>query len=206
MIPGGQFTTIPDVSDYLPPLDQPYNPLYQTVWGGAALNDPSQGRMVKYWQVEYSNGGINVSPQGGPIEFTLALAGWDSLEWDSDEWDEDSIDIQVDSVSLAFDPDMRPVIGWQSGSDANIYYYDGTQYVILTILGTTSSRVFLDDPRDFNTIDSDVMIAYTKNNKLYYRQERDDYEIEREIGETSKLLIKAGLNSKNRLQFELKSF
>lgn len=203
MIPGGKFTTEPDVSPYRPPLDLPYDPLNQIVWGGKALFDPSEGRMVKYWQVSYSNGDINVFPVGGPVEFTLSLTGWDIFAWDSKEWDPDSIEIQVDSVSLAFDPAMRPVIGWQSGTDSNMYYFDGTQYIILTITNTTSSRVFLDDPRDFNTLGSDVMIAYTKNNKLFYRQERENYEDEKLIGSTEKFLIKAGLNTGNRLQFEL---
>lgn len=186
MIPGGDFTAVPDVGTYMPPLNEPYQPLYQKVWGGVALNDGSQGRMVQYWIVEYDGSNINVYPEGGSVEFSLPQAN-------------------VDSVSLGFDASMNPIIGWQYQTTANIYFYNGTvdEYQTLSITGTTSSRVFLDDPRDFYEADSDVMIAYTKNNMLYYRQQRENYTVEREIGETFNLLRKAGLSLKNRLQFEL---
>ena len=184
MIPGGEFTTIPDIAVFLPPLDQPYQPLTQIVWGGVGLNDPSQGRMVQYWQVSYDGANINIGPVSGSTVFTLAQPN-------------------VDSVSMGFDANMNPVIGWQSGGSASIYFYNVNAFETLTITDTTSSRVFLDDPRSFNTADSDVMFAYTKNNMLYYRQQRDNYAIEYEIGATTGFLRKAGLNLKNRLQFEL---
>jgi hypothetical protein len=186
MIPGGEFTNIPQVSTYNPPLNEPYSPLYQKVWGGVALNDGSLGRMVQYWEVSYDGTNININPEGGSVEFSVAQAN-------------------VETVSLGFDANMNPILGWQRAGTSSIYYYNGitSSYDTLTISGTTSCRVFLDDPRDFNTADSDVMIAYTKSNTLYYRQQRDNYTIEYTIGPTLKLLIKAGLNNLNRLQFEL---
>lgn len=186
MIPGGEFTVVPIVSDFNPPLDEPYNPLNQKVWGGVALNDGSLGRMVRYWEVSYDGTNINVNPEGDPVVFFIAQSN-------------------VESVSLGFDASMSPILGWQSAGTSNVYFYNGitSSYQTTTISGTTSCRVFLDDPRDFNAADSDVMIAYTKNNTLYYRQQRDNYTIEYTIGATVKLLTKAGLNTVNRLQFQL---
>jgi len=187
MIPGGDFTPIPIVSGYNPPLNEPYVPLYQKVWGGVELNDGTQGRMVRYWEVSYDGTNININPESDPVVFSIVQA-------------------DVETVSLGFDANMSPVIGWQSVGTSNIYFYDGATFTFqtITISGTTSCRVFLDDPRDFNSSESDVMIAYTKNNTLYYRQQRDNYTIEYTIGPTVKLLTKAGLNTVNRLQFELR--
>ena len=44
MIPGGptNFVTPPIVGDYTLPISLPYDPLYEVVMGGIALNDPSK--------------------------------------------------------------------------------------------------------------------------------------------------------------------
>jgi hypothetical protein len=75
-------------------------------------------------------------------------------------------------------------------------------YLTKDFEGTTSCRVAVDDARDFYNTNSDVIFAYTKNNTLYWRQQRDRYEIERVVGTTAKKLIRMGLAQTNRLQFE----
>lgn len=184
MIPSGGFTPSPEVSDYEAPLDLPYQALTKTVWGGIALYDGSLGRRVRYWTVNYDGTDINVSPTGESSVFSLAQA-------------------EVDTVSMGFTGNMSPVLGWQSNTTSTIYFYNIDDFTTLSVTNTTSCLVFLDDPRDFNNVDSDVMFAYTKNNVLYYRQQRENYAVERTIGSTSNLLKKAGLNIGNRLQFEL---
>ena len=44
--------------------------------------------------------------------------------------------------------------------------------------------------------------VYTRGGALYWRQQRDRYAVERLVGATTKKVIRTGLSSANRLQFE----
>ena len=183
MIPNNAFTPTPIVSAFLPPKDEPYQPLTSKSRGGVALNDASQGRDYQNWVVSYDGSDILVAPQGGSTAFTLTVAG-------------------VLSVSLAFDNNMNPVIAWMDAVGAKLYWYNNTNFVT-TPFPATSCRVTIDDVRDFYNADSDVIFAYTNAGTLYWRQQRDQYAIQRTIGTTTGLLQKVGLNQLNRLQFQL---
>lgn len=186
MIPGNQFTTTPDVKPYIPPYNLPYNPLEQTVLGGIALNDPSQGRMYQNWVIYYDSPYIRIKPEGGSVVFSLEMAN-------------------VTAVSLAFDSNMNIAIAYQKNSGSYLYYYnfDVSAFSTLEIAGATSCRAVVDDPRTFYTPDSDIMFGYTLNGNLYYRQQRDKYLIERLIGPADGILLKMAPSEGNRLQFEL---
>jgi hypothetical protein len=184
MIPNNAFTTpTPIVSAFLPPKDEPYQPLTSKSRGGIALNDASQGRDYQNWVVSYNGTNILVAPQGGSTVFTLTVAG-------------------VLSVSLAFDNNMNPVIAWMDSVGAKLYWYNNTNFVT-TPFSATSCRVTIDDVRDFYNANSDVIFAYTYGTNLYWRQQRDQYATEYTVGSTTGLLQKVGLSELNRLQFQL---
>jgi hypothetical protein len=187
MIPLNTFTPTPVISNFQAPYDLPYQPLVQHVLGGVAIGDPSQGRQLKIWTVEYNGVSITVKPIDGPIAFTLVAAN-------------------VETVSLAFDNNMGLVIVWKlTTGGANLYYYDTltSQYITRNFPGVTSCRVVVDDARDFYTAQSDVIFAYTLNDNLYWRQQRDRYDDEYLIGPSVKRLRKVAPNIGNRLQFQL---
>jgi len=186
MIPSDTFTTVPVISNFLPPYDEPYQPLLQNVLGGLAIGDPSLGRQYKIWTVEYNGISITVKPVDGPIAFTLVAS-------------------DVQTVSLAFDNNMGLVIGWTTSVDAKLYYFDTLTfgYITRTFVGLTSCRVVVDDARDFYLAQSDVIFSYTMSGNLYWRQQRDRYDVERLVGPTTKLLRKMAPTIGNRLQFQL---
>jgi hypothetical protein len=185
VIPNNAFTTIPVVGTFLYLQDVLYPPLTQTVMGGIALNDPSQGRLYQPWTVAYDGTNILVNPGSAAVVFTLAAA-------------------DVTSVSLAFDSSMAIVLCWTTSTGAAIYYYDtvSAAYTTRTFSGFTSCRVCVDDPRAFNTGASDVIFGYTNAGSLCYRQQRDRYNIEYIIISTAKLLTRMGPSTVDRLQFE----
>jgi hypothetical protein len=184
MIPNNAFTTpTPIVSAFLPPKDEPYQPLTSKSRGGVALNDASLGRDYQNWVVSYNGSDILVAPQAGSTVFTLTVAG-------------------VLSVSLAFDNNMNPVIAWMDSVGAKLYWYNNTNFVT-TPFSATSCRVTIDDVRDFYNANSDVIFAYTYGTNLYWRQQRDQYATEYTVGSTTGLLQKVGLSELNRLQFQL---
>lgn len=186
MIPANTITPAPIVSDFLGWTSADYDPLSQTVYGGIALNDPSMGRMYQLWNISYIDGLINVKPVNGAVVFTLSVAN-------------------VTTVGLAFDNNMSVVISYQVADTSNIYYYDTAiaSFVTKTVTGTTSCQVAVDDPRQVNETNSDVIFSYTNNGSLYWSQQRDRYDIARLVGQTQKRLIKIGPNVGNRFQFGL---
>ena len=185
MIPGNTITPHPLVTDFAYLEGGWYSPLYQEVMGGIALNNPSQGRLVQPWSVVYAAGSIQVQPVSGSVVFTLPAT-------------------DVQTISLAFDNNMAPVLAWKTSAGANLYYYDSTtlSYVTQFFSAVTSCKVCVDDPQDFYTSQSDVIFGYTLNNNLYWRQQRDRYSIERLVGATNQYLIRMGPSVGNRLQFE----
>lgn len=187
MIPGNIFTPIPVVSNFQPPYDLPYQPLTQHVLGGLAIGNPSLGRQYKIWTINYNGVSITVKPIDGVIAFTLIAAN-------------------VESVSLAFDNNMGLVIAWKlTTGGANLYYFDTvtSQYITRFFASITSCRVCVDDARDFYTSQSDVIFSYTLGTNLYWRQQRDRYDIQYLISPTTKMLRKVAPNMGNRLQFQL---
>ena len=187
MIPGNGITPAPIVGGFSFPLSEEYTPLVQRVWGGLALGDASQGRLVKLWEVRAIDDELRVSPSGEAPVLSLSAPG-------------------VLSASLAFDAAMRAVVAWTTAQGAYLYYYDAVtlDYVNRFFPGVTSARVAVDDPRPFYTASSDVIFAYTSGEMLYWRQQRDRYDEERVLGPTPGTLIKVGLSTINRLQFEIR--
>ena len=188
-IPGGQFTTEPQVSDFIYPYNVAYTALHQTVLGGIAPNDASQGRNYQLWSIDYDGTDITVTPESGSTTLTIT-------------------EPDVQSVSLSFNNNMDYVIAWTTPTGAKLYYYDTltSQYITRTAEFTniTSCRVCVDKYEEWFAADSDVIFGYVENGNLYYRQQRDRYDNAYLIGPaTGRRLIKMAPSVGNRLQFQL---
>ena len=187
MIPANSFTAVAQPSEF----EAPYNILFRRYKhvcpGGIALGDASKGRDYQNWEVQFKpeTSMLEVKPVGAASP-QLTLPAPDLIY-----------------VSLAFDNNMAPVLAWLVPSGANLYYFDSvsSSYTTRFFSGFTSCRVCTDDVRDFNAPASDVIFGYTRNGNLYWRQQRDRYDIERLVGPTSNLLITLGQNTSKRLQF-----
>ena len=187
MIPNNQITSAPLFAPYTVLPSATYNPTKQVVYGGINLNDSSQGRVVIKWVVQYRQNVIQILKDGSSVvEWSYAVPG-------------------VSSVSLAFDQNMAPTVGFQIGTTSYMRYYSGvdSSYINRTVSGTTSCQVALDNANVTYDAFSDIIFAYTRNNGLYYTYQRDNYITERYAGPTTKKLYRVGLNASNRLQFGL---
>ena len=185
MIPANTITPTPIEYPFAYLEGQHYDPLYQRVMGGIALNDPSLGRLVQPWSVAYVGTSIEIRPADGTLAFSMTELG-------------------VLAVSLAFDNNMAPAIAWMTTAGANLYYYDTVTagYITRFFTEVLSCRVAVDDPREFYTTMSDVIFGYTLGTNLYWRQQRDRYDIQRTVGPTTQLLMRMGPSVGNRLQFQ----
>lgn len=189
-LPLGIITPEPVYAPFLAPLqDWEYDPFQEMVIGGTAIGDGAAGREVQNWVISYASGVIEVSPENGAPQFSLAVE-------------------DVLTVSLGFDSNMAVAIAYQTAAGANFYYFSAilNAYTTLTVAGATSCRSSVDDPRLFDSGASDVIFAYVLDEVLYYRQQRDRYTIQYTVGPAAgQTLIKMSFTTLNRMQFELQA-
>ncbi len=178
--------SIPKVSDFLPNNNLAHTPLTQIVRGGVDLGSSIYGRDYQNWVVFYENSTIKVKKETGAVEFSLEVAN-------------------VKYLSMAFDTAMRITLAWIVDADAYLYYYDtiSLSYITVKHPNVTSSRLSLDKADDWFEAASDVIFLYIRNNVLYYRQQRERYEVERAIGPAIGIITNAGLNIENRFQIKV---
>lgn len=178
---------VPDKTDELVDYEQ----------GGVDLLDTSQGLQVKLWMCYYKDGWIKITSDN--ITHNLA---------------------QVDHVkhlSLAFDFNMHPAVtytvevieGNSKYQETYLYWYDTAQaQQVTTKYGRDyqNPQLSLDDHRLVQSANADIILAYIKNNNLYYRQQRDRFLVERLLQENIDPHLKLkqiGLSTKNRFEFLL---
>lgn len=190
MLPQGELSTqlmyapfqYPDI---IPPLQ---NEDYE--YGGIGLQDPSRGLMYQVWtlRLEVDDLGIGhvlLSASNYPETEQFSAAG-------------------ITDISLTFDQNMNPVIAFYENGQAKLWWYDLTieQQTFTTFpAGTGVPKCTLDDKRASQTSVSDVLVFYTKDSNLYYRQQRDRYATEYLLhtGVVGQVL-QAGMNKLNRMQ------
>jgi hypothetical protein len=190
VIPDKKLSSVPQPSEFLVPDDAPsISPILDYELGGVALNDPSQGLQVKTWRIRLVGNDVRIdSPPTVPETTLFTLPG-------------------VTEISLTFDQNMRPVIAYVQNNQPVLYWYD-------TLLQTTvfqnlpadvvTPRVSLDDKRPWQVGASDVILAYVRNNNLYFAAQRDRFGVEYLLQENvNGKLIRIGMNQGFRLQFWL---
>lgn len=154
-----------------------------------ALNDPSQGLNLQMWTLSYDSVNVRVTAQSGETAVLFSEA-------------------QISELSLAFDQNMRPTVAYRVGGVLFLRWYDFTVpgYVTTNFGEGFSPRLSLDDKRLSQIASSDIIFAYIRAGTLYYRQQRDRYEVERALRSDldPATRIKAiGMNRNWRMQFEL---
>lgn len=190
MIPENKLSQKPLPSNLLVPLRQ--NLLEDYEWGGIALNDSSQGLKIVIWKCFYNENSN-----------TICLK-----RVDSEEIHEILQIPNVTSIGLAFDQNMKPQICYVTNNSSRYYWYDSyiTGYATLELETSKNICVSLDDNRPSQVLISDIILAYQRNNKLYFRQQRDRYQTEYILDSENitSQLWQIGMNFGNRFQFMFK--
>lgn len=160
--------------------------------GGVAIQDPSLGLDYQVWTAEIVSDVIegNIMLSAPTYPATSVYTGDDITE-----------------VSLAFDQNMNVCVAFVEAGVAKLLWYDTTvSEMVVTEIGSgvTHPRVALDDSREFNRVNSDIILAYIKDGALYYRQQRDRYQIERQLSSGPWIALKRiGMGSTLRFQFQV---
>lgn len=190
MIPEQRLSTTPVPAGYREQTVRP-DPLVDYEMGGVALQDPSEGLLVKLWTVRYDKLTENVLLSAIGVSETIAFSRPD-----------------ITQVSLAFDQNMNPFIAFVEAGVSKFWWYDptipGQVFEESLIASAITPQCTLDDKRPTQTGNSDIILAYVRAGSFYYRQQRDRYLTEYllEAGVSGGLKW-MGMNTKLRLQFDL---
>lgn len=198
MIPTGSWSceSKPKVfRTYPKPLpEQRYGSAYDVKIGPVNLSE-SNGRLdSRYWLVYQLadkvviRGAIDDNTWSEPTELFTELA-------------------TITAISLSFDNLGRPVLAYQKNGGVYLWFYDSQlgDATIKTIstVGLTPVVDF-DIKEDTSSVDADIMLYYVKEDSIYYRLQRDRFDVEYYTGvsEPNVKLRRAGVTSDNRFQVE----
>lgn len=172
--------------------------------GGRAFQDPTGNFKYQTWHLFVENDIIYLeSPNTEAFEI---YSGTDITE-----------------VSFTFDRNINICIAFVEEGIAKLYWYSTIDNnMVVTVLGSDikNPRVTHDDKRENQGADSDIVLAYLKEGKLYLRNQRDRYTKEydplAEVPEPQKTIMEEkiaaakelvciGMNFNNRVQFKFRN-
>lgn len=188
-LPGGQneLSSIALTAPFLHPDGLVVSPTQDYELGGVALNDPSQGLQVQTWTCFVDGDNIMIQAGDDTAEVLFTASG-------------------VDEVALAFDQNMRPTVAYRQAGVCKLRWFDTSvgQLVTDDFPNIDNIRLCLDDKRPTQEQANDVLMFYVRNNNLYFRQQRDRFEIERLLREDlpDGRLLRVGMNRILRVQLE----
>ncbi|URA06908.1 hypothetical protein Pfeifenkraut_BL30011 [Xanthomonas phage Pfeifenkraut] len=187
MIPEGRLSTTPVQAQFIwtGPRSSPFT---DTERGGVALNNATQGLLVKMWAVRYDKETGDVIMSAPGVSDVVAFTRPDITE-----------------LSLTFDQNMNPFIAFVQAGQAKFWWYDplipGQTFEETLINGVQNPRCSLDDKRELETSRSDVILAYVRAGSLYVRYQRERYLTEHLMQGGVDKLYQVGMNAQYRFQF-----
>ena len=164
--------------------------------GGIALNDPSAGLEYQLWEftleVDESTGDSDVYVQAPSVAKTLLFSG-----------------SFITEIAGCFDQNMNPMVAYTESGTPKIWWWDPTVPGMTHTnmpAGSIDLRCTLDDKRQFNVADSDIILSYVRAGALYFRLQRERYLTEHLLFDTGSVerLISLAMNSQWRLQWRLR--
>lgn len=158
----------PIITLYIPPKN--LNPTALEDWeeGGIALSDGSAGLQYQVWHLQVLGDTINTAIYlSSPNTASTLIFAKPNITW----------------ARLAFDQNMHPVISYVDITGPAFYWFDpllpGNTFTSLPPDATTPC-VTMDDKRELQTRqgNNDVVMTYVRLGNLYYRIQRERYNIE----------------------------
>lgn len=190
MLPENTYSTIPLAGLYLPPDDLVITPLVDYEDGGVGIQDASQGLMGYTWRCWLDN----------QLDIKLQRVGLPAITLFQQT--------DVTELALAFDQNMRWAVAYIHEGILKLRWYDTTAsgYVTTVFAASKNPKLALDDKRVRQSSNSDIIMAYIRDNNLCYRQQRERFTVERILRANmfpNTKLKNIGMSRNLRLQFEL---
>lgn len=162
-------------------------------YGGAAIQDPSQGLLVKVWKLWVEGEDVRIAPAATLGAAQTLFSAPDIAE-----------------VTLAFDNNMMPVVAYMQDGELKLRWFDLSRtppaYVIDNLgPGIATPYLTFDDKRPQFIGESDVMLFYVRDRKVWVRLLRDRWLTEYEwadIPDHAGRILAAGMSRGNRMQLK----
>lgn len=138
-----------------------YDKLIDYEWAGDDFYNTSSGMLSKLWRSKYENN--NVILYNDTVSHTV-------LTLDN-----------IESISFAFDYNMRYVLTYVRNNHAYLVWYNSTSQEFETRdfgEDVKTPQLALDEHRPINSENADVIFAYIRDGLLRTRIQRDRYDIE----------------------------
>lgn len=133
--------------------------------GPISEQDPSEGLMYQEWRAYIKDNNIILEADNLPPRVVYEGQG------------------ELTDISIAFNQNGNLHYAYVEDDVAKLFWYDTTtsQFEVMTLpAGSRTPKITLDDKRLTQTTNSDIILSYIKaDNGLYYRQQRDRFQIER---------------------------
>lgn len=191
MLPNNTPSVISLQGSFLAPDERVTSPLIDYERGGIALNDATQGLMVRNWRC-WMEGSIFVRLQaeGDPVTHTLFE------------------DDQIEALSFCFDQNMRWAVAYTQAGILKLRWFDSMlgDYTVTVFDAAKNPKLAMDDKRTAHSSSNDMILAYIRNSTLFYRQQRDRFSTERALKNNlyaGTRLKNIGMGDNLRFQFEL---
>jgi hypothetical protein len=194
---GGYLSSVLITDHFLEPDDRDTLNLLDYERGPVALNDPTSG-------LDYQNWTIRWIPSTGDFTYEAPNTPRTAVHNASN----------VTELSGSFDQNGNPFITYVESDVAKFWWYDPTipgDTVSLLPANSLTPRCTHDDKRRIAAEGnlSDIILCYVNAGDLFFRQERDRYEVQyllqspllHPVFELPAVLKRVGMNKKNRLQW-----
>lgn len=197
MIPQNVLSTRPVQSRFKPPSNIVTLRLTEA-WerGGIALQNTTQGLNYQNWFCKWhpEDNTVYLTPDNTGVPIAIFT------------------ETNVFEVSFAFDQNMRYAVGTLlTDGTFKFRWYDtaANNYVITTIPAVTGFKLTLDDKRDVQVGigASDVILTYLQDTTLFFRAQRERYEVEHQLANQLPLnlmITNFGMNEVMRLQWRMR--
>ncbi len=189
--PENRLSSLPVPHAFIGGRALPVTPLTDYETGGKAFNDTSEGLMYQVWRCRIVEEEEIIVDAENVAEQVIHTGS------------------AITECSLSFDQNMRPALAYVEGGESFFRWFDpqADQQVVLPLgAGVVTPRVALDDKRPNQIGYSDVVLAYLRDENLYFRLQRDRYATEYLLREAVPApgLIKIGMAANLRFQFMLR--
>lgn len=166
-------------------------PLVDWERGGVALLDMSQGMLYQNWRCWLRNG-IEVALQADNMEEPIVLFSQPGIT----------------ALAFCFDQNMHWAVAYVQDELMRLRWFDSAiqAYTTSVFPDALYPKMTLDDKRPTQLAGSDMILAYIRNGKLCYRQQRDRFGVEivmRDVLYQGARIKSIGKNKGMRLQFEM---
>lgn len=189
MLPGNTLSTVPHPAPFSEPVSKRSEPLIDFEIGGVGLQNPNAGLQVKLWTLRSDGHAVTVEAEDVPPVTLFTRPG------------------TIELVSLAFDQSMNPHVAFVEDGVSWLWWWDtiANAMVFTSFPNMKTPRLGLDERREFNLANSDIVLGYLRGNDFCVRYQRERFAVENVLRvNAGSEVVACARNKGGRYQFRLR--